>query len=189
VSQILLTVTNTGNTLISSTVETTSPKGWSVEFNSEDIVNLEPGQSKIIRLDITADQSGDGTIEISLSGEGDITGSEIEIKMTSEGDILEEESSSLVTTLSSVIAVILVIIIGIIILQKKSRAIPLSASNTIAISSLPQLDNTTPCFSCRQPILSEMLGCPSCGARYHSVCKVATCVNCNTESSNFVNVE
>ena len=189
VSQILLTVTNTGNTLVSSTVETTYPKGWSVVFNSEDIVNLEPDQSKIIRLDITAEQPGDGTIEISLSGEGDITGSEIEIKMTSEGDVLEEESSSLVATFSSIIVVILVIFVGITILKKKSRDIPLSASNPISLTSLPQQENATPCFSCRQPILSGMLGCPSCGARYHSVCKVATCVNCNTESTNFVNVE
>jgi uncharacterized membrane protein len=189
VSKILLTVTNKGNTLVSSTVETASPKGWSVVFNSEDIVNLEPGQSKIIRLDITADQPGDETVEISLSGEGDIKGSELEIKMTSEGDVLEEESSSLIATFSSIIVVILVIFVGITILKKKSRDIPLSASNPISLTSLPQQENSTPCFSCRQPILSGMLGCPSCGARYHSVCKVATCVNCNTESTNFVNVE
>mgnify|MGYP000497060785 CR=1 FL=1 len=35
----------------------------------------------------------------------------------------------------------------------------------VALGGVPQQQATTPCFSCRQPILSGMLGCPSCGAR------------------------
>ena len=188
-SMIYLTVTNRGNTLVSSVVETTSPKGWSIVFDGEDTINLEAGQSQKIRLEITANQPGDGTIGVSLSDDEDIAGSVIEIEMTSEGDILYEESSGLVTTLASILAVILVLVIGITLLKKKSRATPLTAPKSMAFSALPQQEHATPCFSCRQPILSGMLGCPSCGARYHSVCKVGTCVNCNTESSNFVNVE
>jgi hypothetical protein len=184
-----MTVTNRGNTLVSSVVEITSPKGWSIVFDGEDTVNLEAGQSQMIRLEITANQPGDGTIEVSLSGDGDIAGSVIEIEMTSAGDILHEESSGLITTLASIFAVILVFVVAVTLLKKKGRVTPLTAPNSMEFPALAQQEHATPCFSCRQPILSGMLGCPSCGARYHSVCKVASCVNCNTESANFVNVE
>ena len=53
-SVLQLTITNTGNTLVSGAIETTSPNGWNVEFDGVDSVNLEAGQSQKIRLDITA---------------------------------------------------------------------------------------------------------------------------------------
>ena len=48
------------------------------------------------------------------------------------------------------------------------------------------------CWSCRNPIIGPMKGCPGCGARYHAdspTCKmVEKCLNCGTSSEQFVSV-
>ena len=188
---IQLTVKNIGNSLVSSAVEITSSKDWSVKLDGLDTVNLEAGQSQNIRMDITANQPGDGTIGISLSGDDDIQGSIIEIEIVSEGEVEEIESSIFASGGWAIWLLIpVVLVIGVIVtLNRKSSTNRLSPPDPALFQPASVQENTTPCFSCRQPILSSMLGCPSCGARYHSVCNVQTCVNCNAESSSFVNVE
>ena len=49
------------------------------------------------------------------------------------------------------------------------------------------------CWTCRQPITTAAVGCPSCGARYHAdgtggcnANTIAECVNCQADSSTFV---
>ncbi len=188
---IQMTVKNIGNTLVSSSIEITSPKDWSVVLDGQDSVNLEAGQSQNIRIDITANQPGDETIGVSLSGNGDIQGSVIEIEMVSEGEVEETEGSIFASGVWFVwFLVPVVLAIGVIIAMKRKNSLnPIAAPNPALFQAPPGQESGTPCFSCRQPILSFMLGCPSCGARYHSVCKVQSCVNCDTDSSNFVNVE
>ena len=77
----------------------------------------------------------------------------------------------------------------IVLNKKKPAQVPVGAPASAVFQSNAHQSNATPCFSCRQPILSMMQGCPSCGARYHAVCNVPNCVNCGAESSTFVNVE
>ncbi|MBL6734063.1 MAG: S8 family serine peptidase [Candidatus Poseidonia sp.] len=64
-----------------------------------------------------------------------------------------------------------------------------------APTPLPTPAATPPpmCWTCRQPITTAMLGCPSCGARYHSDgtagCQASTvqhCVNCQASAEHFV---
>ncbi|MGB1589785.1 MAG: hypothetical protein ACPHDO_05545, partial [Candidatus Poseidoniaceae archaeon] len=43
------------------------------------------------------------------------------------------------------------------------------------------------CFSCRLAIEGPMMGCSSCGARYHSACSVANCVHCGADKAAIVN--
>jgi subtilisin family serine protease/uncharacterized membrane protein len=187
---IQLTITNTGNTLISSAISATASSDWDVTFDGVDTVDLAAGQSQKVRLEITANQPGDGVISLSLSGNDDIDGSEFEIKLSSEGEIITEESSGLFVTVSSIFAVLILLAITVIVLKKKSvNKLPLNAPKAAEFQPTSQQQNATPCFSCRQPILSWMLGCPSCGARYHSVCKVEACVNCNADPSTFVNAD
>ena len=191
-SVLQLTITNTGNTLVSGAIETTSPNGWDVEFDGVDSVNLEAGQSQKIRLDITATKPGDGTLSISISGADDVVNSNLVLDVSSEGDAITEESSGLSPVVLSILVIIpLVIIAGLVIfLRNKSEAsIPTSAPAQGSFAAPAPQPNATPCFACRQPILSMMQGCPSCGARYHSVCKVESCVNCGASSTAFVNVE
>ena len=191
-SVLQLTITNTGNTLVSGAIETTSPNGWNVEFDGVDSVNIEAGQSQKIRLDITATKPGDGTLSISISGADDVVNSNIVLDVSSEGEAFAEESSGLSPVVLSILVVIpLIIIAGLVIfLRNKSEAsIPISAPAQGSFAAPAPQPNATPCFACRQPILSMMQGCPSCGARYHSVCKVESCVNCGATSTTFVNVE
>ena len=191
-SVLQLTITNIGNTLVSGAIETTSPNGWDVEFDGVDSVNLEAGQSQKIRLDITATKPGDGTLSISISGADDVANSNLVLDVSSEGDAITEESSGLSPVVLSILVIIpLIIIAGLVIfLRNKSEAsIPTSAPAQESFAAPAPQPNATPCFACRQPILSMMQGCPSCGARYHSVCKVESCVNCGASSTAFVNVE
>ena len=112
--------------------------------------------------------------------------------VSSEGEAITDDSSGMSALNWSILLIIpLAIIVGLVIFLRKRRehSIPSSAPAQGAFAApLPQ-PNATPCFACRQPILSMMQGCPSCGARYHSTCKVVTCVNCGANSTTFVNVE
>ena len=161
-------------------------------FDGVDSVNLEAGQSQKIRLDITATKPGDGKLSISISGADDVVNSNLVLDVSSEGDAIADESSGLSTLVLSILVIIpLVIIAGLVIfLRNKSEAsIPTSAPAQGSFAAPAPQPNATPCFACRQPILSMMQGCPSCGARYHSVCKIQSCVNCGASSTAFVNVE
>ena len=187
-----LTITNTGNTLVSGALDSVPSSGWSVSYEGADSVNLEAGQSQKISLKVTANKPGDGTISISISGADDVENSQIILEISSEGETTDGASSAMGTVFWILwILIPLITLIGLVIfLNKKNEAkTPLKAPLNAAFSEQAQQENATPCFSCRQPILSWMQGCPSCGARYHSVCKVESCVNCGAASSTFVSVE
>ncbi len=191
-SVLQLTITNTGNTLVSGAIETTSPSGWNIEFDGAESVNLEAGQSQKIRLDVTATKPGDGILSISISGAEDVINSKIELDVSSEGEAVTDDSSSMGPLAWSILVIIpLVVIIGLVIFLRNRDVAktPSSSPPRGSFASPAPQSNVTPCFACRQPILSSMQGCPSCGARYHSTCKVESCVNCGASSTAFVNVE
>ena len=191
-SVLQLTITNTGNTLGSGAIDITSPSGWNVDFDGVDSVNLEAGQSQKVRLDITATKPGDGILSISISGAEDVINSKIELDVSSEGAAIRDESSGMSPVVLSILVIIpLVIIVGLVIFLRKKNdtSIPISAPAHGSFAAPAHQTNATPCFACRQPILSVMQGCPSCGARYHLTCKVESCVNCGAPSTTFVNVE
>ena len=192
-STIQITVTNTGNSLVSGTIESQSTSSLSVEFEGVDIVNLDAGQSQKIRLVVTSSKPGTSTVELSVSGADDVTDSSFSLEISSEGEEIDDGSSSLGNTVlwSFLILIPIIVLIPLVTILRGKRnnipaPIPATAPAGGAFSETQQQD-TTPCFSCRQPILSGMLGCPSCGARYHSVCNVNSCVNCGADASTFVN--
>jgi uncharacterized membrane protein len=192
-STFQITITNTGNSLVSGTIEVQSPSEISVEFEGADIVNLDAGQSQKVRLMVTSNAPGSEVVKLSISGVDDVTGSSFELQVSSEGDKISDGSSSIGNTLlwSFLILIPLLAIIPVVTIlrsrQNKTSAPNQAPPNAAAFAVDQAQQVTTPCFSCRQPILSGMLGCPSCGARYHSVCNVNTCVNCGAEASTFVN--
>ena len=192
-SNLLLTVTNTGNTPVSGAVSIDSSADWKVKIDDSDgMILLEAGQSQIIRLEVVADSPGEGDISVSISGASDVTNSQYQIELSSEGDVIEDDSSGVEPML--VVALIFlptIIILGLIlVLGKRSRKAKSSQfHNNNTSTSVAQQINATPCFSCRQPIISGMQGCPACGARYHDTCKVSKCLHCGASSSAFVNVQ
>ena len=188
-SFIEVTITNQGNSLVSGALKATPSSDWSVSIDGSDSFNLQAGQSQQVRLAVTANQPGEGTISLSLSGSNDLGNSEYVIDLNSEGEPVEQSSSAVETLFWAIWVIIPILaIICLVLLRKK----PSSKSNALNYTNqqLPQTQTSvTPCFSCRQPILTWMRGCPSCGARYHPTCNVANCTHCGAESSSFVNVE
>ena len=144
------------------------------------------------QLKVTANQPGEGEISVSISGTDEVDGSQIVLEMSSNGEVMGAESESFLSEywiLLLIIPVILGAVAFIMLRNRDEKSIPTNAPISTQFQLPVQHENTIPCFSCRQPILSMMVGCPSCGARYHSVCKVTKCINCDADSSNFVNVE
>ena len=179
---------------MSGRVDLSYSDDWEVEIKGLDTINLQAGQSQIIRLSITAIKPGDTTFSATLSNVDDVQGSQFDWNMTSEGKEVTDESSSNSNVILWSFSIISIIILAgftllVITNRKSAPKSSLTAPNNSALTENKPSENTTPCFSCRQPILSWMVGCPSCGARYHSVCKVESCVNCGADSSTFVNVE
>ena len=193
VSTLQVTVTNIGNTLVSGAIKTETSTGWRVSIDdSDEMINLEAGQSQKIRLEVVADRPGEGGFSLSISGASDVTNSEYQFELSSEGEVIGDDSSGTEALLAVALVVFpTLIILGLIlILRKRPRKVNSTPihNNGISATAVQQI-NATPCFSCRQPILSGMQGCPSCGARYHNTCKVATCLHCGASSSAFVNVQ
>jgi uncharacterized membrane protein len=82
-----------------------------------------------------------------------------------------------------------------VMVQPKPTVPVMPARAAAAPTPLPTPAATPPpmCWTCRQPITTAMLGCPSCGARYHSDgtagCQASTvqrCVNCQASAEHFV---
>jgi len=70
--------------------------------------------------------------------------------------------------------------------------IPVQASNTAEEVEITQ--NAPPiCWSCRNPVEGQVLGCPSCGARYHGsetescgILQLDNCVSCSSPVTDFI---
>ncbi len=189
---IAVTATNTGNSLVSGALKVTPPSGWTVSIDGSESLNLQAGESQKIRLNVIAKNPGNGAISISISGTNEVINSETEIVLSSEGDIIDDTSSS-VETLFWVIWVIVpvIAILALVLLRKKapSNNQVRSFENYNQNAQLNVQVNAISCFYCRQPILTWMQGCPSCGARYHPNCNVSNCTHCGAQSSSFVNIE
>ena len=183
-------ITNSGNSLVSGAIKVTPSSGLVVSIDGSDSLNLQAGQSQLIRLVVTANEPGDGTISLSISGASDVVNSVAEIDVNSEGENTED-TNSVVETLFWAVWIIIPImaIVGLVLARKKSSIQPKAQNFANHYQNAQPQTQTIPCFSCRQPILTWMRGCPACGARYHPTCNVANCTNCGAESSSFVNVE
>ncbi len=184
---IQVTITNQGNVRITSAVNVIPPSGWVLKFDGIDSIDIEPGQSNIVRLTLTTSKPGEGMISISLSGD-DIVNPETTLTIESEGDEIRDESSNINLIIISSASIFLILLITIAIIKGRSKR-----SNFAYEKEHPQTiqnQSVTPsiqCFSCRLAIEGPMMGCSSCGARYHSACSVANCVHCGADKAAIVN--
>ena len=184
---IQVTITNQGNVRITSAVNVIPPSGWVLKFDGIDSIDIEPGQSNIVRLTLTTSKPGEGMISISLSGD-DIVNPQTQLTIESEGDEIRDESSNINLIIISSASIFLILLITIAIIKGRSKR-----SNFAYEKEHPQTiqnQSVTPsiqCFSCRLAIEGPMMGCSSCGARYHSACSVANCVHCGADKAAIVN--
>tara|TARA_B100000886_G_C20347452_1_gene459309 strand:+ start:29 stop:589 length:561 start_codon:yes stop_codon:yes gene_type:complete len=114
-STMYLEITNTGNSFISGMLTVDFEEGLSVEIEGPKTIDLAAGQSVEVVLKITSSKSGQSGLEISLSGDSEISSQNFDIQLTSDGDPVSEESSSSVISVLLLIGVILVIGVSLIV--------------------------------------------------------------------------
>ena len=208
--QVVIEITNTGNTRFERQVRVDAGDDWSASIDGNDIIELEVGQSTLVRLDLRADKPGETTVALNLVGNEDSSAS-FSFAATSEGEPIGSSLTSGLSTTSVVmgLAVLLVVLgaLGAGVLRRtpspqNQQTLPLKNHQTHAATQIPV--NVLPepavvatpapiCWSCREPVIGPTLGCPSCGARYHGTphgnCKATQleqCVNCSGSSEHFV---
>ena len=184
---IQLTITNQGNVRITSAVNVIPPSGWVLKFDGIDSIDIEPGQSNIVRLTLTTSKPGEETISISLSGD-DIVNSETQLTIESEGEEIRDESSNINLIIISSVSVFLSLVIMIAIIKGRMRRSNfVSEKELVRPNQNQSITTAVQCFSCRLAIEGGMLGCSSCGARYHLACSVKNCVHCGADKAAIVN--
>ena len=184
---IQLTITNQGNVRLTSAVNVIPPSGWILKFDGIDSIDIEPGQSNIVRLTLTTSKPGEETISISLSGD-DIVNSETQLTIESEGEEIRDESSNINLIIISSVSVFLSLIIMIAIIKGRMRRSNfVSEKELVRPNQNQSITTAVQCFSCRLAIEGGMLGCSSCGARYHLACSVTNCVHCGADKTAIVN--
>ena len=250
--QLTVEVTNTGNTALQRQVVLDVPETWTASVDGNDIVNLEVGESALVRLNVRADLPGSATLGIALS-QTTANDARYDLVLLAEGEPVGTSGESGLNTATTVvlIAFMLLAAFGFIGMQmirgRKESMTPVASaplpSMALAPSPEPQsMQPTAPpagmppaskdaparqtstpetvnitynivqnvqdsviqgnvgvnseapvCWTCRQPITTSAVGCPSCGARYHAdgtggctAAAVAECVNCQAPSSTFL---
>ena len=184
---VQITITNQGNVRLTSAINILPPSGWTVKFDGLDSIDIEAGQSQIVRLEVIAKNPGTETVVISLSDEGIINPS-TDIEMTSEGEVILDDKSNINLVIISGISVIILLFMAIALFKSRSKRQEYEVPKTqVTISTAAPPTAAIQCFSCRLAIEGPMLGCSNCGARYHSACSVANCVHCNADKSALIN--
>ena len=223
--QITLEITNTGNTPLQRQLAVNAPSSWSASVDGTDIVDLEVGESVLVRLDVRADSPGEALISLELT-QSTSSSATYAFTVSSTGEPVGTSgesglNTSLAVALLGAILLAAFAVLGVQMLRGRdgapsvkampgvtplplpsvspgaAQAAPIPAATTVAAAA-PQTASSTPppmCWTCRQPITTAVMGCPSCGARYHADgfngCKaqeISNCVNCDAPASTFVRV-
>ena len=223
--QITLEITNTGNTPLQRQLTVNAPSSWSASVDGTDIVDLEVGESVLVRLDVRADSPGDASISLELA-QSTSSSATYAFTVSSTGEPVGTSgesglNTSLAVALLGAILIAAFAVLGVQMLRGRdgapsvkampgvtplplpsvspgaAQAASMPAAAPVAAAA-PQIASSTPppmCWTCRQPITTALMGCPSCGARYHADgfngCKaqeISNCVNCDAPASTFVRV-
>ena len=212
--QITVEISNTGNVPLQRQVVLDVPDTWSASIDGTDIIDLEVGQSALIRVTVRADSPGTNTLGVALS-QSTAADAEYRIAIAATGEPIGTAGESGLSPAVAVglLALIVLVALGFLGTQLRARnktphsfAEPLvaptptlqaptamaSPSETTPVTTAPSAAHPV-CWTCRQPITTAIVGCPSCGARYHADgaggCNANTieaCVNCQAASSTFV---
>ena len=208
-------VTNTGNIAVDERVTLDVAKGWDAVLDGPSTVTLDPGATRVLRITYTSTLGGEAPLTLEINNlrlEGDTTAT-----LTSPRSVAEEGQGAGAMTAVVGAAVLLLVVAGVLVLRqfgaKKEHVpapkmpLPLPAMaaaaappTVVAPAPAPVVQpappdeavTTAPCWACRGTIVGPMLGCPSCGARFHlpgtEGCQLPeTCPKCGTPRSQFLN--
>ena len=207
-SQVVVEITNNGNIRFQRQVTVDAGDEWSASVDGTDLIELEVGQSTLVRLDLRADLPGEATVVLSLVGSNESSGN-FSFSATSQGEPVGSSLTSGLSATSVVIGLLVLLTVlggvGAVLLRRPKQGQsgtlpslnkPMSFNPTQETTSPNPAASATPapiCWSCRQAIHGSAVGCPSCGARYHSggysgcnADQIQVCVNCSASSEHFV---
>ena len=208
-------VTNTGNIAVDERVTLDVAKGWDAVLDGPSTVTLDPGATRVLRITYTSTLGGEAPLTLEINNlrlEGDTTAT-----LTSPRSVAEEGQGAGAMTAVVGAAVLLLVVAGVLVLRqvgaKKEHvpapkmplplpALAAAAAPPTVVAPAPapvaqpappnEAVTTAPCWACRGTIVGPMLGCPSCGARFHlpgtEGCQLPeTCPKCGTSRSQFLN--
>ena len=205
-------MTNTGNVAIDERLVFDAVKGWEVDIDGASTLTLEPGATRVLRVSYTSTLGGEAPLTLEVNNvmlEGETT-----VTLISPRAVTDEGQGAGALTALVGAAVLLLVIAGVLVLRqvgsKKAEVpvpkmplpMPAVAAAPVAVapvpvpaaqpSPAPQAVTTAPCWACRGTISGPMLGCPSCGARFHPPgtpgCHLPeTCPKCGTPKAQFLN--
>jgi len=194
--EVIVEVTNAGNSIISEKVEMGLPAGWTGSIETGSTVNLAPGEAARIRMSITPGAAEAGTLTMTL-GDGAVAGDGHGVEMMALSN--PEKAASFANTVAIIGLLLLALagaaLGGVLILRlketpKPGAAMPAAAPAAFAAPAQTAAAPAAICWGCNVAINGARRACPGCGARYHSAgCSAASmtaCRNCQAPASGFV---
>ena len=239
---IQIMATNTGNIPFNHRLEVSSEDDWDIELDANDVVDLQVGESVLVRIKVTANEPGFSSIKLDFSSSDSPQSTEFRFNVSSTGESSDSFGSTgqIITSVMLIVVVIAIIGMSVALLKSKKKQpmmplpprqmagnqftnrplalpknLPQIAPPAAAITApvpavipavipapIPEVDqevveeNQAPlpiCWSCRGSIQGAVLGCPSCGARYHgeghescSISNLEKCISCSGPTSDFI---
>ena len=198
-------IMNDGNVPIQHRVVVTSEDGWSVVILDDPAIDLNPGSSQRIDVEVTPTSRGSSAILVQVLGPEDVMIGSIEVNVYSERSSVEPtQGGSGVIILGVGIILIGILVAAVMVLLRKDQSSPQPTTVKARVGfsgTLPPPPTTSKpavtlpkvsCWACSQIIEAEnRRACPDCGARYHAVggCEyadIANCRRCGADSISFM---
>ena len=191
-------IKNQGNTVIEEKITIETPSGWSAEIQESSIIEIGIEESQAIRVSITPDSSGEGTIQLGFEN-SQIAGSAHSVTLVVAKDPTRATGSGVETTIAIVLLLAFIVaglaFSGLLIARLREDNQPknsvMKAPPATAFRP-PEKTSGIVCWGCNQPISGIRRACPGCGARYHSsehacaASQLTVCRNCQADVSTFV---
>ena len=182
-------VLNAGNTALSHQLILETSSGIDAAIIGDDIVNAVAGDSQQFNIKLTGKTTGSQQLTFMLSGVQDVESSSTTVDVEISASFEDSASGSgTAVYIGAGIALMVGVLAVLYVLRLRN---PRMSQTSTALPPTSTVQQAVPtCWSCRNPIIGPVKGCPGCGARYHAdspTCKmVEKCSNCGTSSEQFV---
>ena len=118
---IQIMASNTGNIPFNHRLEITSEDDWDIELDGNDIVDLQVGESALVRIKITANEPGFSSIKLGFSSSETPQTSEFRFNVSSTGESSDSVGGAVQVITSILLVVVVIAIIGVSVALLKSR--------------------------------------------------------------------
>jgi hypothetical protein len=112
--EVMLSVENTGNTMISDIIVIDAPEGWLAEIDGGPALTLSIGETQNVRLLITPAEVGSHGVSLRFGIEGDVSGGSHSMTVSVNRDTSGNSGSGIAIT-ASVVVLLILIIVGVVL--------------------------------------------------------------------------